>query len=113
MGEAYIEGLDAAASAGSFGISPAAPAESSIPAKKSTWGVGVAKRVYDCGPPVPFAQLTNSANGKCPHWPCNPCSNARKALEAAPLSKESERPRRALRRPAQVALAFVAAHVRW
>ena len=113
VGETCIEGLDAAASAGSFGISPAGSAEGSIPAKKSTWGVGVAKRVHDCGPLVPFSLLTNSASEESPRWSCNPCNNARKALEATPLSNEAERPRRALRRSAQVAFVFVVAHARW
>ena len=93
VGETCIEGLDAVASAGSFGVSPAGSAEGSIPANKPTWGAGVAKCVHDCGPPVPFSQLANSASEKGPRWPCNPCNSAGKALEAAPLSKEAERPR--------------------
>ena len=95
-----VEALDAASSAGSFGVSPAGSADGSILAKKSTWGVGVATRVRYGGPPMPFAQLTSSASEKFPRWSRNPCNNARKALEVAPLSKEAVCPRRALCRPA-------------
>ena len=44
--------------------------------------IPVGKCVFDCGPPRPLSQLTNSATQSHPRWMCNPCNNARKAIEA-------------------------------
>ena len=55
-------------------IAPApSPPQKSIP---------MGKCCFDCGPPRPLRQLTNSATQNHPRWTCNPCNNARKAIEA-------------------------------
>ncbi len=67
----------AASSAGSAGERSAAPPNS--PAQ-----VGPTALCYfECGPRYAISQLTNMGNARCVRWVCNPCNNARKAIECA------------------------------
>ena len=47
---------------------------------------------FDCGPPRPMSQLTNTANKGYPRYSCCPCNMARKAIERAwgPKSRSPE-----------------------
>ncbi len=67
----------AASSAGSGG-GHAASAQTTLAATVAT-----APCYFECGPPYPITQLTNMGNARCVRWVCNPCNNARKAIECA------------------------------
>ena len=78
--------------AGSSSVGPPQPTvgmaieeAAATPGKTTALG----KCMFDCGPPRPYSQLTNTATHVYPRWMCNPCNNARKALESYARKKDN------------------------
>lgn len=62
-------------------LCPEVPAEV-VGAPSPGGSLKLGRCVFDCGPPRPYTQLTNTATSKYPRWMCGPCNQARRALEA-------------------------------
>ena len=45
---------------------------------------------FDCGPPRPRSQLTNTGNSRYPKWVCHPCNQYRRAIERESRKKGNE-----------------------
>jgi hypothetical protein len=94
-------GAGAAAAAAYEGTGPADSAPLSMllsaPAEKREEGAQGGQEelctfvscVFDCGPPRPLPQCTNTGTHNNPRWMCKPCNGARKAIELM-ASKERQ-----------------------